>query len=245
MLDAAGILIHSSNIGMAKIALRLVPESTEKGGTAFKPIRDTLHLLGLGKGPGVFPAGQESHGKVTPLKNWSRVYTLVSLSFGNEIAVTPIQMAAAFGVLANEGLYVPPKLVERMVSPDGREITPPRVPTRRVFSQDTSQKIKEMLVRVVQEGSGKKARIAGISVAGKTGTAEKLPERKEVTSSFIAFAPSEQPALVVLVVVDEPQGAHYASTVAAPHVKALLERGLYHLGVLCKNEEEISLNRES
>ena len=181
-----------------------------------------------------------------PLKDWSRKYSLVSISFGNEIAVTPIQMAAAVCVLVNGGLYVPPRLVDRMRTSDGREIDPPEAPSCRVFSEKTSRIVKEMMVKVVEEGTGKKARISGVKVGGKTGTAEKLPQRVEVTSSFVAFAPADQPALVVVVVVDEPQGAHYASIVAAPHVRAILERSLSHLNQLCKsNKKKEAKEKES
>ncbi|MHC4942504.1 MAG: peptidoglycan D,D-transpeptidase FtsI family protein [Planctomycetota bacterium] len=236
ILEPAGILIKSSNIGMSKVALRLVPEDTPKGSEAFRPIRDTLSLLGFGKCPGIFPEHCESPGKVTPLEKWTRAYTLVSLSFGNEIAVTPVQMAAAFCALANGGMYVPPRLIDRLEAPDGSRINPPGAPAYRIFSEEVSRTVIEMLVRVVEEGSGKRCRIPGIQVAGKTGTAEKLPARTEVTSSFIAFAPADRPAMLTLVVVDEPQGKHYASQVAAPHVKAILEKSLSHFHVTAKRQ---------
>jgi cell division protein FtsI/penicillin-binding protein 2 len=131
-----------------------------------------------------------------------------------------------------------------MEAPDGSEIAPPAAPAYRVISESVAHQVRGMLTRVVEEGTGKAARIEGIQVAGKTGTAEKLPERKEVTSSFIAFAPADHPALLVLVVVDEPQGAHYASKVAAPHVKAILERGLAHLGILKASNKFLALGEE-
>jgi len=235
-LDPAGVLIKSSNIGMSKIVLGLVPDDTPKGGAAFRPIWNTLTLLGFGRYPGIFDEDFESPGKMTDLARWTSTYTLVSLSFGNEIAVTPIQMASAFSVLANNGLYTPPRLIERMEAPDGSTIDLPTSPAYRVFPESVCRDVREMLVRVVEEGSGKRARIPGIQVAGKTGTAEKLPQREEVTSSFIAFAPAEQPALLVLVVVDEPQGQHYASQVAAPSVKAILERGLAYRGIITQSD---------
>lgn len=233
-LDPAGVLIKSSNIGMSKIVLRLVPDDTPKGGDAFQPIWNKLNLLGFGRYPGIFDKDYETPGKVTDPAKWTSTYTLVSLSFGNEIAVSPIQMASAFSVLANNGLYAPPRLIERMEAPSGSVIDFPASPAYRVFPESVCRDVREMLVRVVEEGSGKRARLPGIQVAGKTGTAEKLPQREEVTSSFIAFAPADKPALLVLVVVDEPQGMHYASQVAAPHVKTILERGLAHLGVIAQ-----------
>lgn len=230
-LDPAGVLVHSSNVGMSKVALSMVPPDAPKGSVAFQSIRDTLSLLGFGRCPGILSEDYESPGRVTPLRNWTRKYTLVSVSFGNEISVTPIQMAAAFAVLANDGLYIPPRLVERMVSPDGTQITQPAAPACRVFSAPVCREVRDMLVRVVEEGGSRHVKIKGVKVAGKTGTAEKLPARKEVTSSFVGFAPADDPALLALVVIDEPKDAHLASKVAAPHVMAVLERGLCHLGI--------------
>ncbi|MFH2002946.1 MAG: penicillin-binding protein 2, partial [Planctomycetota bacterium] len=235
-LKPEGILIQSSNVGMSKIILRMVPEDTPKGGAAFIPIREKLDLLGLGKRPGIFQGPFEEDGLIRDLSLWTTTYSLVSLAFGREIAVTPIQMASAFAVLANDGIYIPPRLIDRIVTADGKTVTPPDAQSYRVYGQEASRNVKDMLVQVVEQGSGKKARIPGIKVAAKTGTAEKLPERKEVTSSFIAFAPADNPVLLVLVVVDEPQGKHYASDVVAPHVKAILERGLSHLNIT--NDEQ-------
>jgi cell division protein FtsI (penicillin-binding protein 3) len=244
MLNPAGILRKSSNIGISKLAIRLVPDGTPKGSPAFKPIRDTYSLLGFGKRPGLLSENQELKGKLRALSEWTWNYTLVSLAFGNEITVTPVQMAAAMSALANGGTYIPPTLVSRLVNDRGLEIIPPQAPACRVFSEETSRTVRDMMVRVVEEGSGKQARIPGVQVGGKTGTSEKLPARQEVTSSFVAFAPAASPSLLVLVVVDEPQGAHYASKVAAPHVKAILERGLSHLGVLCRSQTAALPKRE-
>lgn len=230
------ILVQSSNVGMSKIILRMVPEGTPKGSEAFHPIREKLDLLGFGKRPGIFQKAFEGDGLVHDISLWTTTYSLVSLSFGREIAATPIQMASAFAVLANEGVYVPPKLIDAVYTADGNKVVPPDAPSYRVYDAEASRNVRDMLVQVVERGSGKKARIPGIKVAGKTGTAEKLPARKEVTSSFIAFAPADAPALLALVVVDEPQGAHYASTVAAPHVKAILDRGLSHLNI--RNDDQ-------
>jgi cell division protein FtsI/penicillin-binding protein 2 len=235
-LDPSEVIIKSSNVGISKIVLRMVPEDVRMGSLAFKSIRDTLLLLGFGKRPGVLAESQETKGKVYDLSDWSRNYTLASISFGREIAVSPIQLAAAYCAVANDGMYVPPRLIERMESPGGREIRPPLQPACRVFSAETCKNVREMLARVVEEGSGKKAQIPGVRVGGKTGTAEKLPARTEVTASFVALAPVERPTLVVLVVVDEPKGAHLASKVAAPHVKAILERSLSHLNAFRNNE---------
>jgi stage V sporulation protein D (sporulation-specific penicillin-binding protein) len=94
--------------------------------------------------------------------------------------------------------------------------------------------VTRILTKVVEEGTGKPARIPGCRVAGKTGTAQKDEDRSKHTSSFIAFAPADNPALLALVVVDEPKGSIYGSKVAAPAVKAILEKGMAYLGVRSK-----------
>jgi len=244
LLTPPEILIKSSNVGMAKIFYyRMVPKNTPKGDEAFRPIRDTLRLLGLGIRPGVLP-GTEISGRITPLNKWSQKFTNISISFGNEMSVTPVQMAAAFSTIANGGKYVSPRLVDSITFPNGKKEMLPLRPSRRVFAEDKAIDVTNWTVRVVEEGSGRKCRIPGVRVGGKTGTSEKLPEKIHVTSSFIAFAPADDPALTVLVVVDEPKGAHYASEVAAPHVKAILEKALYHLGVACDSKGDGERKKE-
>ena len=231
LLSPAEILVHSSNIGIAKLALQLVPEDTPRGGRAFAPILNHLRLLGLGQRTGVLRNAEESTGKLTSLDAWTRVYTLVSVSFGYEMTVTPIQMAAAFMTLANGGVYVHPRMIESYQDADGNVIEAPRAPSCRVFSTEMSRSVTRMLQRVVEEGSGKAARISGCPVAGKTSTARKDGDWTKHTSSFVAFAPADDPALLVLVVVDEPKGAIYGSQVAAPAVGAILRKALAHMGV--------------
>jgi len=231
LLTPAEILVKSSNIGMARIALGMVPEETPRGGQAFRPVYNHLRLMGLGRKPGVLLESEESPGRLSPLERWSRIYTLVSVSFGYEMTVTPIQMAAAFMTIANSGLYLPPRLIESYSSGCGKVVRAPRAPACRVFSRESSIEIAHMLVRSVEEGTGRPARIPGCAVAGKTGTAMKDQNRDETTASFVAFAPADDPALLVLVVVDEPHAPSvFGSRVAAPHVRNILEKGLAHLG---------------
>jgi cell division protein FtsI/penicillin-binding protein 2 len=225
------IIVHSSNIGISKLVLRLVPEDAPRGSEAFAPILERFRRLGLGKRTGVLLPREEVTGRLTPLRKWSRVYTLVSVSFGYEMTVTAVQMAAAFSTLANGGVYIPPRLVESFSDREGNVIELPQAPSCRVFSGESTRTVTRMLVRVVEEGTGKPARIAGCAVAGKTGTAQKDSDRSKHTPSFVAFAPAEKPALLVLVVVDEPKGAYYGSKVAAPAVRNILEKGLAYLGV--------------
>lgn len=231
VLTPKGIIVKSSNIGMSQIALRMVPDGCEKGDPSFEPVLSRLERLGLGRKPGVLGRNEEMAGQITPLENWTRIYTLISVSYGYEMAVTPIQMASAFLTLANDGLYLPPRLIESYRPPDGERIEMARAPSCRVYSRETCAVMTDMLEEVVKEGTGTEARIPGCRVAGKTGTARKAQDRTRHTASFVAFAPADDPALLVLVVVDEPKGAIYGGRVAAPRVKNILQKGLAHLGV--------------
>jgi len=231
LLSTSDVIAKSSNIGMSKIALRMVPDDAGRGNESFAPILNHFKLMGLGRRTGVMRSVEESPGIVTPLDKWSRVYTLVSVSFGYEVAVTPIQLAAAFSTLANKGVYIPPRLIDSYTDPDGNVIAAPRAPSCRVISEKTALAVTRMLERVVDEGTGKKAQIANCRVAGKTGTAQKDCDRSKHTASFVAFAPADRPAIVALVVVDEPKGSIYGGTVSAPAVGAILEKGLAHFGI--------------
>jgi cell division protein FtsI (penicillin-binding protein 3) len=235
LLSPSEILVHSSNIGISKIALRLVPQDARRGSKAFAPVLERLELLGLEKKPSILRPVEEARGRLTDLEKWTRAYSLVSVSFGYELTVTPIQMAAAFMALANGGLYIPPRLVDAYIDAGGNVIEAPQAPSRRVFSTGTAREVTRMLEKVVEEGTGEPARIPGCRVAGKTGTAQKDSDRSKHTGSFIAYAPADDPALLVLVVVDEPKGAIYGSKVAAPAVRAILEKGLVYLGVRTKD----------
>jgi|GEM_PF-655423 len=233
-LTPAEILIHSSNIGIAKIALRLVPEDVHKGSEAFTPILERLRLFGFGRKPRVLSPCEEAEGKLSPLRMWDRIYTLVSVSFGYQMVVSPIQMAGALLTLANGGVYTPPRLIESYINPLGTVVPGPRSPSRRLMSRSTAANVTSMLVRAVEEGSGTPARIPGCKVAGKTGTAQNDKDRSRHTASFVAYAPADDPALLVLVVVKSPKGAMYGSKVAAPAVGAILRKSLAHLGIHSK-----------
>jgi cell division protein FtsI (penicillin-binding protein 3) len=215
------VIIKSSNIGMGKIGLRLSP----------RLFSESLARLGFGRRTGIRLPG-EARGKVTSLRRWS-YYTSTSVPMGQEIGVTALQLVMAYAALANGGDLFQPQILERLVDHRGREIYrfTPRLRTRAVFSRRVAREIMTpILVRVVEEGTGKKARIEGIRVAGKTGTSQKLEggrySHRRHIASFVAFAPAEAPELCVLVAVDEPKGAHYGGTVAAPVVREILFKSL-------------------
>lgn len=229
VLTVAEILIKSSNRGMARIAHRLVPPETaprKAQEAGFQALRDKLLELGFGV-PTDLSLPSEARGYVPPVDKWSHKYTLTSISFGHEISVSAVQLAAAFSVFANGGVYIAPRLIDSIVRPDGSEAMRPVARIRRVFDRTTADRVRELLVRVVDEGTGKRAAIDGYSVAGKTSTAQWESDRSRYTASFVGFAPAGDPRLLALVVADRPRGkSHYGGTVAAPAVAYVLEKSL-------------------
>jgi len=158
-----------------------------------------------------------------------------SIPIGQGIAVTAMQMLEAYNVLANDGVYVPPKLVMETVDSGGSRQPVDGGTPRRVVSEETAEQMREMLVNVVAEGTGTRGGITGYSVAGKTGTARKpLPEggyqdaagNYHYVANFVGFVPAENPELSIIVVIDEPAGDIYGGTVAAPVFADLAQYGL-------------------
>ncbi|MFH0945211.1 MAG: penicillin-binding protein 2 [Planctomycetota bacterium] len=228
------IMVESSNIGMSKLAQRLVPDglvAPETRMAGFRRVRDTLSKLGFGKKPDLcLPA--VTAGMLSPVRKWTRRYTLPSLSFGHEIAASPLQIAGAFQAVANGGSYLEPALVDRLVDAEGDVSVPRRRTGRRVFAPETSEHLREMMTEVVERGTGKEAALDGYSVAGKTSTARWERDATRYTSSFVGFAPASDPRLLVVVVVDRPTGQVYSGgKVAAPAVGEILGRGLSYLRV--------------
>ncbi len=212
VLTPGGVLAQSSNVGMAKIALRLGIPRMHAG----------VRLFGFGAATGIGWIG-ESRGIVTPLERWTESYTLCSVSFGQEIAVTPAQLLAAYGGLANDGLMHPLRLV----------LDAPRRAPVRVLRPESAQRLALMLEEVYASGTAARIDRGGYRLAGKTGTAEQKDRRGgiEYVGSFACFGPVEAPRLAVLVVCDRPSGKPYGSLVAAPYATRLLRDGLRYLGV--------------
>jgi cell division protein FtsI (penicillin-binding protein 3) len=208
--------------------------------------RDTLfeyaRSFGFGCVTGIDLPGEAS-GILRRPAHWSG-RSLETIAIGQEVAVTPIQLAAAYGVVANGGVLVKPRIVKEVRDPSGRtvrEFRPQRV--RRVLSETTAEALTEILVAVVEEGTGQEARIPGVSVAGKTGTAQRVnPETGKYdpdkhVSSFVGFLPAEDPQLVAVVVVDRPRGVGYGGHVAAPCFRRIVE------GTILRSREPTVLGR--
>jgi cell division protein FtsI (penicillin-binding protein 3) len=227
VLTFTDVIAESSNVGTIKVALRLGKERFARYIAAF----------GFGKKTGVDVPGEIS-GQLKDPRLWSGV-SIGSIAIGQEIGVTPIQMASAYCALANGGMLMKPYLVSEIVDPDGKEgkkFHPEAV--GRAITAETCAKVNKILQRVVESGTGRKARPAGYTAAGKTGTAQKIDQRtgryshKDYVSSFVGFAPAGSPKLVILVMVDSPEGAdYYGGSVAGPVFKAVAEQSLAYLQV--------------
>lgn len=194
------VLTYSSNCGAARIGMMMPRQAfydfiTEKFGFG-KPTK--LRMKG------------ESSGYISRPKSWSAL-SAPSIAFGQEIRVSPLQLAVAYGTVASGGVKVTPKIIKDFPSP----------PPERVLSSSTSAALIRMLRSVVDEGTGKSARIPFVEVAGKTGTAQKLGVKLEAgrrgrIAYFAGFAPADRPRIVTLVMVDDPIGQIYGGAVSAP-----------------------------
>jgi cell division protein FtsI/penicillin-binding protein 2 len=218
-LNVRQIVEYSSNIGTITIAQRL-----GQGRLA-----SWIDRFGFGKSTGIdFPG--ESAGFALPVDQWSGS-TIGTVPIGHGIAVTPIQMARAYSVIANGGTLVRPHLIDRI---DGTNVSTRKV--RRVVSRDVAEQMLSMLRGVVVEGTGTEAAIPGYTVAGKTGTAAKIdPNGRYSTSryvaSFVGLVPASKPKLVVMVMVDEPRGGFYGGVVAAPAFREIARFNLQYLEI--------------
>jgi cell division protein FtsI (penicillin-binding protein 3) len=225
-LTFADVIKHSSNIGVGKVGERLGADRFAAAISAFGfGVSTRLDL------PGEIP------GIVRPRSKWARI-NVVTTSFGQGIAVTPIQLLRAYAAIANGGQLMRPYIVRRVVAPDGtilRENQPESI--GHPISSATAHVVTDLLRGVVEGGTGTQARIDGIQVAGKTGTAQKVDAKtgrysaRDRMSSFIGFLPAETPRFVILVVIDSPRNATYGGLVAAPVFRRIAEYGVDRLGL--------------
>ena len=218
MLPVNQIVRVSSNIGAAKIGMQL----------GSPRLHGYFEKLGFGRPTGL-PISGEGKGLLRPVKAWS-ILDLATASFGQGVAVTPVQMAQALLIRANDGVYQPLKLV---ADPDGA--APPRQPFR-VFDADVARTVQRIMREVVHEehGTGRSAQIAGLETGGKTGTAQKAGSGggygNKYLGSYVSFIPAIGPEYIVMVMVDEPEPSHYGGVVAAPAVRDVTLRMLSYLG---------------
>ncbi|MFN2470520.1 MAG: peptidoglycan D,D-transpeptidase FtsI family protein [Gaiellaceae bacterium] len=217
-MTVADIVAESSNVGAVTLAQRLGPDLLSRW----------IQRFGFGRRTGVdFPG--ETPGIVPALVGWSGS-TIGTLPIGHGIGVTPVQMAAAYGAIASGGVWRRPHLVERI---EGEPAVRPE--HRRVMPQRVARQLLDMLRGVVTRGSGEAAAVAGYRVAGKTGTAAKPDDRgyshTRYVASFVGVVPASKPRFVILVAVDEPQGAIWGGKVAAPAFAEIARFDLQYAGV--------------
>ena len=222
------ILAKSSNVGTIQIAERVGSDQ----------LHSYLRKFGFGQyssGSSETPTlPDESRGRLKVPQDWEGT-DLASVSFGQSIAVTAIQIAAAYNVIANDGRYIPPSLIRGTISPTGTFRPVPTPSGIKVLGAATTRQMREMLEGVVVSGTGTKAAVEGYAVAGKTGTAQKpMKDQRgygdDYTSIFAGFVPAGAPQITIVVVLDEPKD-HSASRAVAPLFADIATETLAAIGV--------------
>lgn len=235
------IIKYSSNIGAVKIGEMIGPEL----------LYNTLRSFGFGKKTKIDCPG-ETAGNLAPYRRWSKIDT-GAISFGQGISVSSIQLITAVSAIANQGVLMKPYIVREITDQNGRTLKkfdPHKV--RRVISARTAEILKKMMKSVVDRGgTGVRAALKGYTACGKTGTAQKIDKKGEYAdgryiSSFVGFAPAENPELAILVVVDEPHEDHYGGIVAAPAFREIAHETLSYMNVLpVISTEKLTVSREN
>ncbi len=217
------VFIHSSNVGSIQVGLRLAREE----------LYHAIQAFGFGKKTEVGLPGEEK-GILRPVDKWSKT-SLAALSIGYEVSVTAVQVLQAINVIAGRGFLVPLRIVKETSSYEaGPEATVPFA--TRIISEKTAAEVRNILERAVAEGTGKEAVIEGFTIAGKTGTAQKLDpvlggySSKKHLSAFAGFVPSDKPVLSMVIILDEPKGTlYYGGQVAAPLFRDIARSVLLYL----------------
>jgi cell division protein FtsI (penicillin-binding protein 3) len=224
-LSVSDILARSSDVGAIKIALRLGEERFDK----------YIRAFGFGQRTGIELPG-ETRGLTKPLSRWSKV-SIGAISMGQEIGISPLQLTDMVSTIANDGVWVAPRIVAGATPPQS---TPQMIAfspreQRRVISPFTAAEMKQMLEGVVLHGTGRKAILEGYSSAGKTGTAQKVDpltgtySRTKYIASFAGFAPVNNPAVTVTVILDSPLHGHHGGEVGAPVFQRIAQQVLEYL----------------
>ncbi len=217
------IIEKSLNVGTTLLALKLGEERF------YKYMKD----FGFGTKTGIELPG-ESRGLLRPVNTWSGI-DIGMISFGQGIAVTGLQMTSAISAIANNGIYVKPRLVHYFT--DAKGLTRKSIPIQKkpaIISESTAYQVRKIMEQVVEKGTGQNVKIKGYGIAGKTGTAQKPSasgrgyEAGKYIASFIGFFPVEDPRVVILVAIDSPQKGYYGSVVAGPVFKKCAEAIIDH-----------------
>jgi len=225
-LTVAEIIQHSSNIGICKIAEKLGKQKLYFYARAF----------GFGNYTGIsLPA--ESRGVLRRIKNWSET-SLYCTSFGQEVSATPLQIAQAFSVIANNGLLIAPKLIKKIVASSGRTLYQSKKSVvRKVISPETAKTVKELLLNVTENGTAIRAKIKGWKICAKTGTAQKFDasigkySNEKYFASLGGFLPMENSRFVIFIGVDEPEKFYYGGLVCAKAFKKTAQFLIDYYGI--------------
>ena len=199
--------------------------------------------FGLKKKTGIDLPGEA--GTIMHKKENMGLVELATVSFGQSFQITPIQLITTAASIVNGGNRVTPHLGVSVSDREGTRIHRFSYPVgERILSEETSAAMRYVLEQVVAEGSGKRAALAGFRIGGKTATSEKLPRSlKKYISSFVGFAPADNPQVIALITIDEPQGIYYGGTIAAPVIADIFKNILPYLGI--EEDKEESVVRES
>ena len=237
LLKVSEILAHSSDVGAIKIGLRLGDDRL------YRYIRD----YGFGSQTGIELPG-ETRGMTKPVSRWSKV-SIGAISMGQEIGISPLQLVGMVSTIANDGVWTAPRIVAATTEPHK---TPQMVmfhpaQQRRVISPVTAAEMRKMMEGVVLFGTGRKAQLEGYSSAGKTGTAQKVDpatgaySHTKYVASFAGFAPVNNPAITVAVILDSAVGLHQGGQVCAPVFQRVMQQVLAYLNV--PHDVELPMNR--
>src|SRR5271156_1792774 len=225
ILSVRDVLANSSDVGTIKLALRL-------GDSRFY---DVIHDFGIGEPTGIELPG-ENRGKVRTVDNWT-ASSIGSVAIGQEVSVTPVQIISAISAIANGGTLYRPHIVQE-IRGDAPVALPARAEPQQVTDAQTAATVREMMEGVLLGGgTGKPAALNGYTAAGKSGTAQKIDphtgrySRNQYVASFVGFAPVNEPAVTILVVLDSPVGAHHGGEVGGPVFKRIAEQVLAYLDV--------------
>ncbi|HXZ79544.1 MAG TPA: penicillin-binding protein [Terriglobales bacterium] len=236
LLTVSQILAKSSDVGAIKLGMRLGEDRFDR----------YIRAYGFGSQTGIELPG-ETRGLAKPVSRWSKV-SIGAISMGQEIGVTPLQIISVASTIANDGVYVPPRIVAGDTKPNsGPTMIAYHPPLRRrVISPLTAVQMKKMMEGVVLFGTGRKAILDGYTSAGKTGTAQKVDpatgaySRSRYVASFAGFAPVNNPAISIIVVLDSAQGLHQGGQVSAPVFARVAQQVLAYLHV--SHDAEIKNN---
>jgi cell division protein FtsI (penicillin-binding protein 3) len=226
VLTTAQVIAQSSNVGAIKIGMRLGPDRLYK----------YIRAFGFGQATGIELPG-ETRGLVKPVNKWSKV-SIGAMSMGQEVGVTPIQVISAMSTIANDGVYNAPRIVAGITPPDAgpQQIVYRPAESHRVVSTMTAAEMKQMLEGVVLFGTARRAILDGYTSAGKTGTAQKVDPAtgrygNKYVASFTGFAPVNNPAITISVIIDSAQGLHQGGQISAPVWARVAQQVLAYLNV--------------